>query len=383
MYRNIRLLSFVNFFMELRFYAPVAILYFADVTDSFALGMSIFSIAQVSSAIFEIPTGIFSDSIGRRNTLIVGAASSILSVFFYALGGTYWILIIGAVFEGLSRSFFSGNNEALLHDTLSQVDRREEYATYLGKTSSFFSVAAGVSSLIGGFLAFISYSLVMWISVIPQIALFITAFFLIEPKIQGRKSGNIYSHLKESFILFIRNTHLRNFSIANFFSFGLGETGYQFQSAFYATVWPIWAIGIAKSLSNIFSGVSYYFSGWIMKRFRPLQIFTSSILYSRFIVIISVLIPSSFSPLIMSTTSVFHGITEVARSSLLHKEFTDKQRATMGSITSLGSTVTFAIIAFIIGWVADIINPAIALFLIQVCFLPVLLLYVLVFRHKV
>jgi hypothetical protein len=47
--KNIRLLAWLNFCTDFVFFAPVAILYFAQTTGSYALGMSIFSIACASS----------------------------------------------------------------------------------------------------------------------------------------------------------------------------------------------------------------------------------------------------------------------------------------------------------------------------------------------
>src|SRR3989344_4440960 len=119
--RNIKLFYFLNFFTDFVFFAPVAIIYFAKVTGSYALGMSIFSIAYISSAIFEIPTGVVSDIFGRRLTVIFGALASVFCIVLYAIGATYWILVIGAVFQWVSRAFYSGNNDALLHDTLREL----------------------------------------------------------------------------------------------------------------------------------------------------------------------------------------------------------------------------------------------------------------------
>ena len=105
LHKNIRLLAWFNFFLEFRLYAPVAIIYFSKVTGSYALGMSVFSVAMLASAIFEVPTGVFSDMIGRKKTVVFGAVASLLSVLFYAWGGNYLILLVGAVVEGLARSF--------------------------------------------------------------------------------------------------------------------------------------------------------------------------------------------------------------------------------------------------------------------------------------
>jgi len=66
MNRNIRLFYLFNFFVDFKFYAPIAIIYFAKVSGSYALGMSIFSATMLAAALFEVPTGIFSDYIGGK-----------------------------------------------------------------------------------------------------------------------------------------------------------------------------------------------------------------------------------------------------------------------------------------------------------------------------
>lgn len=80
MHKNIKLLALFNFFTDFNLYSAVLIIYFAKVTGSFALGMSLYSVTMVSSAIFEIPTGIFSDYIGRKKTIILGSICSILAI---------------------------------------------------------------------------------------------------------------------------------------------------------------------------------------------------------------------------------------------------------------------------------------------------------------
>jgi len=95
LHKNIKLLTWFNFFTDFRLYAPIAIIYFARVSGSYALGMSIFSITMISSALFEIPTGIFSDKIGRKKTVILGALLAVLYSLFYALGQSFFMLSIG------------------------------------------------------------------------------------------------------------------------------------------------------------------------------------------------------------------------------------------------------------------------------------------------
>jgi len=368
LHKNIKLLTWFNFFTDFRLYAPIAIIYFARVSGSYALGMSIFSITMISSALFEIPTGIFSDKIGRKKTVILGALLAVLYSLFYALGQSFFMLSIGALFEGLSRSFYSGNNDALLHDTLSESGNENQYDEFLGKISAMFQIALAISGLLGSFLANWSFSLIMWLSVIPQVICLYLSFQLKELKTHSSESGNIYIHLKAAFKNFTQNKKLRLLSLTSIFGYAFGEASYQFQSAFYNTLWPVWAVGIAKTISNIGAALSFHFSGRILRRFKGLKIIKILIIdniYNRIVNIISTAFPTILSPLIMSTTSVFYGVTSVTKNTLMQKEFSNEQRATMGSLNSFAGSIVFGVLAFILGFVADKVTPSKALLTLQ------------------
>lgn len=140
-HKNIRLLTIFNLLLDFRPYAPIEILYFLQVTGSFATSLLIFSIATISACLAEVPTGLLSDMVGRRKTIILGSLCSTLGIALYAVGGSFWVLAAGAVFSGISKSFFSGNNDALLHDTLTQENQEHRYAEIVGKTSSILSAS--------------------------------------------------------------------------------------------------------------------------------------------------------------------------------------------------------------------------------------------------
>lgn len=112
--KNIKLLSWLNFCCDFRIYSAIAVLYFAQVTGSFALALGVFSVGKIASALFELPTGVLSDLVGRRMTVVLGQASATLGIICYAIGGSFAVLAIGAILEGLAFALFSGNNSALL-----------------------------------------------------------------------------------------------------------------------------------------------------------------------------------------------------------------------------------------------------------------------------
>jgi MFS family permease len=370
MERNIKLLALFNFFTDFKFYSAVLVLYFAKVTGSFTLAMSLFSVVMISGAFFEIPTGILSDFLGRKKTILAGAIFSISSVIFYAVGNTYWILFFGAICEGVSRAFYSGNNNALLHDSLSALGKRDSYDHYLGRVSAMFQAALTVGVVVGSIVAYWSFSWVMWLSVIPQIVCFIVACFLIEPKVTSHGETNIFRHLNQSLALVWKNKKLRLLTCDNVLGYGVGEATFEFKSAFIATLWPVWAIGLAKMISYIGGGISFWFAGRLIKKYSALKILLFEATINRFINTVALIFPTVVSPVLMSTTSFLFGATEVASNTLMQKEFSDTQRATIASITSFGGSIVYGIFAVVLGFVADKTSPVGALLFSQVCSLP-------------
>ena len=374
MHKNIKLLALFNFFTDFHLFSAILIIYFAQVTGSYALGMSLFSVAMVSSALFEVPTGVFSDYMGRKKTMMIGAVCAVLAIAFYAIGVNYWILFIGALFEGLQRAWYSGNNDALLYETLSNSNSKDDYDHYLGKTSAMFQVAAAVGIIVGGFIAVWSFPLVMWLSVVPQVICLIISLLIIEPVRNSNQSSNIYTHLIAAAKKIWMNKKLRLLNISSIISYAIGESTYQFRAAFVNTLWPLWAVGFSQILSSIGAAISYWYSGKLIKKVGAFRLLLISNIYSKVINIGSVAMATVGSPVLLSSTSLFHGANDVANSKLMQKEFTDEQRATLGSINSFMGNLAFGFLAVVLGIFADKFGPAKALLFAYIFSLPTLLI---------
>ncbi|MFH2019494.1 MAG: MFS transporter, partial [bacterium] len=194
--KNVRLFSIFNFLIGFSLFAPLAIIYFSRVSGSYTLGASVFGIIMLSSAIFELPTGIWSDRVGRKDTIVLGSWARVLAFVLYAIGLSYWWLVAGAILEGLSRALYSGNNDALLYDTLADEKLEDKYHEYLGKVSSTEHLALGLSGLLGGVIAHFSFSYLMWFSVISQIMMLVISYQFSEPRPRLKIDTNLYAHLK-------------------------------------------------------------------------------------------------------------------------------------------------------------------------------------------
>ncbi len=382
MERNIKPLSLFNFFTDFKFHSAILVIYFARVTGSYALAMSLFSAVMVSSAIFEVPTGIFSDIVGRKKTVMLGAISATLSAVLYAAGHSYWTLFIGAVLEGLSRAWYSGNNDALLYDSVTQSAHKESFAHHLGKTSSMFQLALMIGAVSGSIMAQWSFSLIMWLSVIPQLICLGISFSLENPERFTKGKANIFSHIKISAFHLWNNKRLKLLSMSDILGFGIGEASFHFNAAFIGTVWPIWAIGFSRMLSYGGAFISYWHSSRFIRKIGEHNILIIANIYTRIANFVAYGFPTLLSPILMASSSIWYGVNQVSRNSLMQKEYTQEQRATLSSMTSFFGNLFYGAFAPIIGTVADAYGPAKALLVAQVAMLSVLYINVRLKKMK-
>lgn len=373
---NIRILSWFNFFTAFKLYSAIAIIYFSNITHSYALGISIFSIVQVSTALFEIPTGVLSDKVGRKSTVLYGALIRVVSLVCYAMGQSYFIFVVGAIFEGVSVAFFSGNNDALLFDTVSETGEKDKYHEFLGKTKSMLYPSLMIASLLGGVIASISFPLVFWLSLIPQTICVVLALKLVEPEKQEAAVESVYTQLREAFKLLYTNIQLRRLSIGEILKTSIEEILFNFQVLFYNTLWPLWAVGLTRSIMAVTKFVSFRYSGKVITRFTAIKSLIFNDIVTRVIHIFAIIFPSIFSPIVMCSTGLLWGISNVSKNKLLQEQFTNKQRATMSSVISFLGNLLAGVVAICIGAFSDRIGLVNTLLVMQLFFIPIIFLYI-------
>lgn len=377
--RNVFLIGVLNLLMDLKLYGVIAVVYYIKVAGNMTLGMSVFSVTMVASALFELPTGIISDKVGRKKTVILGAVASLIYSIILALSKNYFWLIFMAIFEGLERAFFSGNNNALLYDTLKEEGRENEYSKYLGKTNSMYQIASILGGLFGGIiLYFTSYKVIMWLSIIPKVINLIISLLIYEPKVYTENKNNIYGQAINSIKLVLKNKTLLKQVIADSISEGVGESTYQFRSKFYEMLWPQWSLGIPGILANIGCFLSNWFSDKILKKVKNTVVMIGGYIFSALSNVIGAILNNVWSPLVLVTNSVIP--TEVVKEEISQKLYSDEYRASMASIKSLVSSISMAIFSLLVGFIADNFGVAYTIGIMQVFKIIVVAIYVNIFK---
>jgi MFS family permease len=383
--RNIRLLAWFNFCNDFRIYGPVMVVYFAQVTGSYADAVLLLAIAKVSSSLFEVPTGVFSDRVGRRLTMLAGQLTNIACIGAYAVGDSFAVLAIGALLEGLSFALFSGNQEAFLYDTLKDDGAEQSFPEYQGQLSSMFQIALALSALTATVvLLWSGFRTLFWLSLIPQAIGLVIGYFTVEPsRHESAIQTNLLAHLRDAVIGFRHDARLRGVSIASIIGFALGEAKHMFYPAYFATLWSPSGLGVASTLTHAFAALGFRAAGRIIRRWRELPVLlwanAASILFG----VAATATPTVASPAIASLAAMPYGPSVVAQGSLMQQGFSDRQRATMGSLVSLAGNLLYAVVVFALGWFADRVGPRYALLVAEVATISVMLLYWRLFGREV
>ncbi len=376
-HRNIALLTWFNFCNDFRIYGPVLVVYFAQVTGSYADAVALLAIAKVSSSLFEVPTGVFSDKVGRRVTLLAGQLASVACIASYAAGSSFPVLALGALLEGLSFALFSGNQEAFLYDTLRDEKSEKAYAEYQGRLSSMFQFALAASALTAALmLLWLPFRALFWLSLIPQVIGLVIGFFTTEPSRHSHEiQTNVLAHLREALAGFRRNKKLRDVGIASSLGFALGEAKHMFYPAYFATLWSPSGLGIASMLTHVFAAIGFRAAGRVIGRWRELPVLIWTNVAKIVTGIAGTAVPTVASPAIASLGSFAFGPGIVAQGSLMQQAFTDRQRATMGSLVSLAGNLLYAVVVVALGWCADHIGPQYTLLAAEILTISVAVLY--------
>ena len=107
--------------------------------------------------LFEVPTGIVADTIGRRTSYLLGTVTLTASTFIYVLlwqlEAPFWQWALSSMLLGLGFTFFSGAVEAWLVDALTATGFTGELETVFGRGQMVTGAAMLTGSVAGGFVA--------------------------------------------------------------------------------------------------------------------------------------------------------------------------------------------------------------------------------------
>jgi MFS family permease len=176
------------------------------------------SIFHITSFLMEVPTGMVADIYSRRTSRIIGRLFSVISVTILLTANNFYLFALSFIFSALSYNLESGAGDALVYDSLKELNRENDYMMIQGRQEVFFQVGQLTAYLVGGYLATKSYNMVFTLTIIFGLISLIQSFSFTEPdiKIVRNKENNIISSIKSQFIQsynVIKNNNMLSFLI--------------------------------------------------------------------------------------------------------------------------------------------------------------------------
>jgi predicted MFS family arabinose efflux permease len=214
-----------------------------------------------------------------------------------------------------------------------------------------FQIALALAAAIGGVVAGAwSLRVVVVLSVVPQVLCVLVALRVREPRVHSPLESNVLVHLGLALRGIRHNPVLRRMTLVSALRYS-SESAAQLSPVFVAGLWPLWALGLWRTFGHGVAFVGFRVSGWVIGRVGAARTLLFGELFDNVANFVALVKPTVFSPVLLGSPA--YGMSTIAQQTLLQREFTDRERATMGSLASLLGSVLYALVALGAGLVAD------------------------------
>ena len=139
------------------------------------------SIYYLSAFLLEVPSGYFSDRVGRRSTLLIAAASLIIAFSCFIIGSSFVWFACGQFMLAAGIAMQSGTDSAFHYDSLKALGREQEYAQREATAEQWGSMFLAIATFCGGALGLIDLRLAYVFSLLSAIAMAMLVWRFVEP----------------------------------------------------------------------------------------------------------------------------------------------------------------------------------------------------------
>ena len=307
-------------------------------------------------AVLEVPSGYFSDTIGRKPALVIGAIGLTVGFACFGIATGFWTLLVGELVLAVGWSFISGTGSALVYDTLAELGEEEDYAREFGRQRSYANFAEAFASIIGAAIAVLSIRLPVFIQIGVYACTIPLALSLVEP--QRQRFANAAGPIAGIRVIALEALALRQEIRLLIVLSGIIATS-SLTMAWLSQPWlsaaevPLVAYGLIWAGLRITVGISALYAARLENRLG----------FNRSVTIVIVVLVTGFTlcawqqaPWLipaLATFSIVRGISMVIFSEAINRQTGSDRRATVLSIESLLCRLLFAPLAPLVGWIAD------------------------------
>jgi MFS family permease len=204
----------------------------------------------LSLLVFDVPTGIIADKIGRKVCLVASVVIQAFALVVLGVSNSLEVYLIGIALFGLQMGMFNGAAQALLYDWLADNDKTRLYAKHQGAMYARFLIGAGIANIASGLIAHTwGLRTAYFASIIPALLALAVITRLREPAFEKNSDSIWYAHAGEALRTLRRHPVIIRYTLfsiaASIVLYTIGEFGQVYLLNFNistVTLGILWAI---------------------------------------------------------------------------------------------------------------------------------------------
>jgi len=359
--RNIRLLYVLSFLNYLWFWLAIWVFYYLLFTNYAGVGM-IETAMIISMVVFEVPSGVLADLLGKKKVLILAFLAVAISEFVMSGALNFWMLIISASIGSLGTTMISGTFEAITYDSLKEIGRERFYDKILAKQRSVGYIANALATVIGGYIYMhYSHRLPFFLVGLVSLGSVMVALFLKEPKTHSKLDQHIFSwkaywkQFKDGFQHLFSSVKLKSIVILLLVAGVIPLFMYEMVEDLILVNYGATAreVSIEIVLGLIASAILVHLSRFITRKLGSLKSFVGiTLLYGITLLILSSVNLYGAILLIVFLEGII-SINKVIRSKILNDQISSRYRATSLSTFNMLLSIPYIFMAAWLGYLFD------------------------------
>lgn len=342
------------------FIAPIRIIYLI----SFGLTFSQIGMMELAAAIavivLEIPSGIYADMFGRKKSRLIAYLLSFLAFSCLSFGSTPAIFIFGWALSGAADAFQSGAQDALIFDTLKQLNREKEYIKMKSHFLLINTLSVVIGSLVGSYVYLIDRRLPWYMVIVTIVASAILFLSIKEPKFTSKFTNfnEHFANFKKSLIFSLSKIEVKRLLV---FGIILALPMYVFttllsQPYLISRGFNIQSLGIIFSIITGAGGLIASLTHKVEPFLKQKLSFALIIISFTFLLIGMGIIHSPFVLILLIAFYIIDNFKNVIIDNYLNESISSESRATVLSVQSFVNNILISILFVFVGYLVDIFS---------------------------
>lgn len=377
---NIGKFYIYKIFTSLQITVPIYVIFLLANDLSMTQVMVLQSFYTALIFLFEVPSGVFADLYGRKNSLILSSIFLTTAFLIFGIGRNYVIFLLAALLWAIAQSLRSGADTAILFDSLKSIKKTNLFTKYNGRANSLEMLILGISAITGGIIAnYFGNRLLFFITAILFSISIVVAITFKEPGIHKKIIEKKYMrHMKQALLVSYKNKIVNNFIL--FFAF-FGAFAYMLyyliQPFFNEGKYGKFIVGGVVAGYFLFCSIGSFFSEHIIKKIKSKQLVKLVVLLSLIIFLLIPQVSTWLAILFVFLHSFIAGVAGILTNTKINENIEPNHRATILSILNFFQKIIYAILAPLIGYFAEVYTLDVAFFIIGIFLLTFLMFIIL------